>query len=96
MWQTKYAAAIPKNLGLGLNFRPCSEGYFLSGRPLSVQCTLSAKEEKERENSSRFLCSYFQYFIKKKIGTKLEIILKRLLKNLFIVFDIKIVKIPVC
>ena len=33
MWQTKYAAAIPKNLGLGLNFRPCSEGYFLSGRP---------------------------------------------------------------
>ena len=31
MWQTKYAAAIPKNLGLGLNFWPCSEGYFLSG-----------------------------------------------------------------
>ena len=24
---------IPKNLGLGLNFRPCSRGYFLSGRP---------------------------------------------------------------
>ena len=59
-----------------------------------MQCTLTAKEEKERENSSRFLCSYFRYFIKKKIGTKLEIILKRL-KNLFIVFDIKIVKIPV-
>ena len=36
MWQTKYAAAIPKNLGVGGNFRPCSEGYFLSGRPLSV------------------------------------------------------------
>jgi hypothetical protein len=31
--QTKYALAVPKNLGLGLNFRPCSEGYFLSGRP---------------------------------------------------------------
>ena len=29
----KYALAVPKNLGLGLNFRPCSEGYFLSGRP---------------------------------------------------------------
>ena len=28
--------ALPKNLGLGLNFRPCSEGYFLSGRPQSV------------------------------------------------------------
>ena len=28
MWQTKYALAVPKNLGLGLNFRPCSEGYF--------------------------------------------------------------------
>ena len=33
MWQTKYAAAIHKNLGVGVNFRPCSEGYFLSGRP---------------------------------------------------------------
>ena len=33
MWKTKYASALPKNLGLGLNFRPCSEGYFLSGRP---------------------------------------------------------------
>ena len=33
MWQTKYASAVPKNLGLGLNFRPCSEGNFLSGRP---------------------------------------------------------------
>ena len=32
MWQTKYASAVPKNLGLGLNFRQCSEGYFLSGR----------------------------------------------------------------
>jgi hypothetical protein len=30
---TKYASAVPKNLGLGLNFRPCSEGYFFSGRP---------------------------------------------------------------
>merc|ERR1712129_462549 len=25
LWQTKNASAIPKNLGLGLNFRPCSE-----------------------------------------------------------------------
>ena len=33
MWQTKYALAVPKNLGVGVNFRPCSEGYFLSGRP---------------------------------------------------------------
>ena len=30
MWQTKYALAVPKNLGLGLNFQPCSEGNFLS------------------------------------------------------------------
>ena len=36
MWQTKYALAVPKNLGVGVNFRPCSEGYFLSGRPQSV------------------------------------------------------------
>ena len=33
MGQTKYASAVPKNLGVGVNFRPCSEGYFLSGRP---------------------------------------------------------------
>ena len=33
MWQTKYASAVPKNLELGLNFRLCREGYFLSGRP---------------------------------------------------------------
>ena len=25
MWQTKYASAVPKNLGVGVNFRPCSE-----------------------------------------------------------------------
>ena len=36
MWQTKYASAVPKNLGVGVNFRPCSEGYFLSGRPYTV------------------------------------------------------------
>ena len=36
MWQTKYASAVPKNLELGLNFRLCSEGYFLSWRPQSV------------------------------------------------------------
>ena len=34
MWPTKYALAV--NLGLGLNFRPCSESYFISGRPYSV------------------------------------------------------------
>ena len=33
MWQTKYALAVPKNLGVGVNFWLCSEGYFLSGRP---------------------------------------------------------------
>ena len=38
MWQTKYASAVPKNLGVGVNFRLYSEGgpsegYFLSGYP---------------------------------------------------------------
>ena len=28
-----FGRAVPKNLGLGLTFRPCSEGCFLSGRP---------------------------------------------------------------
>ena len=27
MWQTKYASAVPKNLGVGVNFQLCSEGY---------------------------------------------------------------------
>ena len=30
MWQTKYASAVPKNLGVGVQ---CSEGDFLTGRP---------------------------------------------------------------
>ena len=36
MWQTKCASAVPKNLGLGFDFRPCSEGNCLTGRPQSV------------------------------------------------------------
>ena len=36
MWQAKYASAILKHLGVGLNYRPCSEDYFLFGRPWSV------------------------------------------------------------
>ena len=26
----KYASAVPKNLGVGVEFRPCSEGNFLT------------------------------------------------------------------
>ena len=33
MWQTKYALAVPKDLGLGVDFWPCSDGDFLTGRP---------------------------------------------------------------
>ena len=33
MWQTKYASAVPKNLGVGVDFRPFSESDFLSRRP---------------------------------------------------------------
>jgi hypothetical protein len=36
MWQTKYALAVPKNLGLGVDFGPCSEDDFLTRRPQSV------------------------------------------------------------
>ena len=32
-WQTKYAPAVPKNLEVEVDFRPCSEGDFLTGRP---------------------------------------------------------------
>ena len=33
MWQTKYASAVPKSLGLGVDFRPFSEDDFITGRP---------------------------------------------------------------
>ena len=33
MWQTKYASAVPINLGLGFDFWPCSDGDFLTWRP---------------------------------------------------------------
>ena len=29
----KYASAIPKSLGVGVDFWPCSERDFLTGRP---------------------------------------------------------------
>jgi hypothetical protein len=31
LWQTKYASAIPKNLGMEVEFWLCSEGDFLTG-----------------------------------------------------------------
>ena len=40
MWQTKYALAVPKNLGVGVDFWPCSEGDFLTGRLQSVLRTI--------------------------------------------------------
>ena len=30
--QTKYAPAVTKNLGVGVDFGPCREGDFLTGR----------------------------------------------------------------
>ena len=36
MWHTKYASAVPKNLGVGVSFSPSGESYFLSVRPYSV------------------------------------------------------------
>ena len=33
MWPTKYALAVPKNLGLGFDFWPYSEDDFLTGCP---------------------------------------------------------------
>ena len=33
IWQTKYALAVTKNLGLGFDFWLCSEEDFLTGRP---------------------------------------------------------------
>ena len=36
MWQTKYHSAAAKYLEVGVDFRPCNEGDFLTGRPQSV------------------------------------------------------------
>ena len=33
MWQTKYALAVPKNLGVGVDFGLFSEDDFLTGNP---------------------------------------------------------------
>ena len=49
MWQTKYALAVPKNLGLGLNFRLCSEYNRKSAKkgdfenPKVINCDFSTK-----------------------------------------------------
>ena len=54
MWQTKYAAAVPKNLGVGVNFRPCSEGYLLSERPWSVPQPIGIKSLEEKKVLTSF------------------------------------------
>ena len=61
MWQTKYASAVPKNLGV--DFRPCSEGDFLTGRSYSVlsfnniaySIIFSTKKECNKRSSNCFL-----------------------------------------
>ena len=37
MWLTKCALAVTKNLGVRVDFQPCSEGDFLTGFPWSVK-----------------------------------------------------------
>ena len=58
MWQTKSASAVPKNLGLGLDFRLCSEGDFFTGCPYSVYIP---KFHQGNSNCNR----YFFYFTAK-------------------------------
>ena len=45
MWQAKYASAVPKNLVV--DFRPCSEDDFLTGRLQSVTTTTTMVPEVE-------------------------------------------------
>ena len=57
MWQTKYALAIPKNLEVGVDFRPCSEGGFLTGCPLSViHTSWSWSQPYSCQNSAKLSC----------------------------------------
>ena len=37
MWQIKYDLAVPKNLGVGVDFQPWSEDDFLTGHPKSLE-----------------------------------------------------------
>ena len=57
MGQTKYASAVSKDLGLGLNFRPCSEGYFFFGRPQSVDYRII-----DKSFLVIFFCPFFEEF----------------------------------
>ena len=61
MWQTRYALAVPINLGLGFDFRPCSEGDFLTGRPYSRQKnpdheTQTRELQKASEDNWGYMC----------------------------------------
>ena len=38
MWQRKYASAVPKNLGVGVNFRPCSAVKAISSLGVRSAC----------------------------------------------------------
>ena len=60
MEQTKYASVVPKNLGLGLNFWQCSEGYFISGRPESVIVSNGQSQSKKKVNTSQVLLPQHQ------------------------------------
>ena len=66
MWQTKYASAAPKNLGVRVVFWPCSVGDFLNGRPHFVFKTMSqfmSMHLKENENANQTLSLGYLTFI---------------------------------
>ena len=60
-----YASAVPKSLGLGFDFRPCSEDDFLTGCPQSVvvhqDCFSFAIFPKDRDSSFSSVC-YLKLF----------------------------------
>ena len=67
---TKYAAAIPKNLGLGLNFRPCSEGYFLSVNLITnVQLAMEVSIDEERTH-----CHFFTSETKSSVNQRVGVV----------------------
>ena len=41
MWHRKHTLVVPKNLGVGVDFRPYREGNILTGRPCSVDPRIS-------------------------------------------------------
>ena len=49
MWQTKYAWAVLKNLGVKVNFRPCSEDFLFPQWAYVVRDLINKKKRLKKQ-----------------------------------------------